>query len=127
MPKLKTWTETDFEVRASTIEDAGQGLFSKVRIQEEENIGYYTGEIIGEDEFHDPERPFSAYVLWICRTHIIVGDGPKANYTRYINHSDTPNVHLVVSSRWKTARFEALRTIDPGEELFFNYGEDYWE
>ena len=31
---------------------------------------------------------------------------------------------LVVSSRWKTARFEALRAIEPGEEIFFNYGED---
>jgi SET domain-containing protein len=33
----------------------------------------------------------------------------------------------VVSTRWKTARFEALRRILPGEELFFNYGDDYWD
>ena len=120
-------TETDFEVRPSTIEGAGKGLFAKTPIAEEDTIGYYTGEVIGENEFHDPERPFSAYVLWVCRTHIIVGEGPKANYTRYINHSDEPNAFLVVSSRWKTARFEALRAIAPGEEIFFDYGEDYWE
>jgi SET domain-containing protein len=65
--------------------------------------------------------------MWVCRTHIILGEGPKANYTRYINHDDTPNAFLVVSSRWKTARFDALRDIKPGEEIFFNYGEDYWE
>ncbi|MDQ8193151.1 SET domain-containing protein-lysine N-methyltransferase [Coraliomargarita sp. SDUM461004] len=127
MPKPQKWTADDFEIRTSTIEGAGMGLFAKHAIAAEDTIGYYTGEIITEKEFHDPERPFSAYILWVCRTHIIVGEGPKSNYTRYINHSDTPNAFLIVSSRWKTARFEALREIQAGEEIFFNYGEDYWE
>ncbi|MEM7791885.1 MAG: SET domain-containing protein-lysine N-methyltransferase [Verrucomicrobiota bacterium] len=127
MPKPKTWTENDFEIRTSTIKGAGRGLFTKVRIRQEDTIGFYTGEIIDEKEFYNPDRPWSAYVLWVCRTHIIVGDGPKANYTRYINHSDKPNAFLIVSSRWKTARFEALRNIAPGEEIFFNYGDDYWD
>lgn len=127
MPKHRTFSEVDFEVRPSTIEGAGLGLFTKVPIAEEDTIGYYRGEIIDEAEFHRPDRPFSAYVLWVTRTHIIVGEGPKANYTRYINHSDKPNAFLVVSTRWKTARFEALRYIEPGEEVFFNYGDDYWE
>jgi hypothetical protein len=127
MPKPKALSASDFEIRTSTVKGAGRGLFTKVPITEEGTIGHYTGEIIGEQEFYDPERPFSAYVLWVCRTHIIIGEGPKANYTRYINHSDEPNAFLVVSSRWKTARFEALRDIEPGEEIFFDYGEDYWE
>jgi hypothetical protein len=127
MPKPKKWTADDFEIRTSTIEGAGMGLFAKHAIGEEDTIGYYTGEVITEKEFNDPNRPFSAYVMWVCRSHIIVGEGPKANYTRYINHDDEPNAFLVVSGRWKTARFEALRNIEPGEEIFFNYGEDYWE
>ena len=127
MPKTKIWTADDFSIRTSTIEGAGRGLFAKHRIEEADTIGYYTGSIIGEKEFYDPARPFSAYVLWVSRNHIIVGEGPLANYTRYINHSDTPNAFLVTSTRWKTARFEALRTIKPGEEIFFNYGDDYWE
>lgn len=127
MPKPTKWTEDDFEIRPSTIEGAGMGLFAKRAMGEEDTIGYYTGEVITEKEFHDPDRPFSAYVMWVCSTHIIVGEGPKANYTRYINHSDEPNAFLVVSTRWKSARFEALRAIEPGEEIFFNYGEDYWE
>lgn len=127
MPKPKIFTEEHFEVRRSTVKGAGNGLFAKVALKEEDIIGYYTGEVIGEDEFHRPDRPFSAYVLWVCRTHIIIGEGPKANYTRYINHSDEPNAFLVVSTRWKTGRFEALHDIAPGEEIFFNYGDDYWE
>lgn len=127
MPKPRICTEKDFEIRTSSIKGAGLGLFTKVPIAAEDTIGYYTGEVIGEQAFHDPERPFSAYVLWVCRTHIIIGEGPKANYTRFINHSSTPNAFLIVSTRWKTARFEALREIAPGEEIFFHYGEDYWE
>ena len=123
----KKWTASDFEIRTSTIEDAGMGLFARHAIGEEDTIGYYTGEVITEKEFHDPDRPFSAYVLWVTKDHILVGEGPKANYTRYINHYDEPNAFLIVSSRWKTARFQALRSIEPGEEIFFDYGEDYWE
>ncbi len=127
MPKTKKWTADDFEIRNSTIEGAGMGLFARHAIGEENTIGYYTGEVITEKEFHDPDRPFSAYVLWVTKDHILVGEGPKANYTRYINHDDEPNAFLIVSSRWKTARFQALRNIEPGEEIFFDYGEDYWE
>lgn len=127
MAKNKIWTAEDFAIRTSTIEGAGRGLFAKHRIDAEDTIGYYTGYTISEADFHDSNRPFSAYVLWVCRTHIIVGEGPLANYTRYINHSADPNAFLIVSSRWKSARFEALRTIEPGEEIFFNYGDDYWD
>ena len=127
MSKIQKWTADDFEIRTSTIEGAGMGLFARHAIGEEDTIGYYTGEAITEKEFHDPDRPFSAYVMWVTRDHILVGEGPKANYTRYINHDDEPNAFLVVSSRWKTARFQALRDIEPGEEIFFDYGDDYWE
>ena len=127
MSKIQKWTANDFEIRSSTIEGAGMGLFARHTISEGDTIGYYTGEVITEKEFHDPDRPFSAYVMWVTKDHILVGEGPKANYTRYINHDDEPNASLVVSSRWKTARFQALRNIEPGEEIFFDYGEDYWE
>ena len=127
MSKIQKWTANDFEIRSSTIEGAGMGLFARHAIGEHDTIGYYTGEVITEKEFHDPDRPFSAYVMWVTKDHILVGEGPKANYTRYINHDDEPNAFLVVSSRWKTARFQALRDIEPGEEIFFDYGDDYWE
>jgi SET domain-containing protein len=127
MSKIQKWTADDFEIRTSTIEGAGMGLFARHAIGEKDTIGYYTGEVITEKEFHDPDRPFSAYVMWVTKDHILVGEGPKANYTRYINHDDEPNAFLVVSSRWKTARFQALSDIEPGEEIFFDYGDDYWE
>jgi len=126
-PKPKIWTKNAFKIKTSTIEGAGKGLFAKQRIEIEDTIGYYTGYIIDEVEFNNPDRPFSPYVMWVSSKHIIVGEGPEANYTRYINHSEEPNAFLITSTRWKTARIEAISTIEPGEEIFFNYGDDYWE
>lgn len=127
MPKVTKWTEADFEVRPSNIPGAGLGLFATVAIKEGDTLGYYTGTVIDGDAMDEEPWVRSKYILWVCQTHVIVGEGPEANYTRFINHSDSPNAFLVVSSRWKTARFEALRDIRPGEEIYFHYGDDYWE
>ena len=124
----KTWTAEAFEVRPSTISKAGNGLFSLAHINLEDTIGYYTGIILDNNDFHDPKCPSSNYFLYLCDNHIILGEGPLANYTRYINHSSKkPNAFLITSTRWKTARLEAIKSISPGEEIFYNYGDDYWE
>ncbi|MCU7801228.1 MAG: SET domain-containing protein-lysine N-methyltransferase, partial [gamma proteobacterium symbiont of Lucinoma myriamae] len=44
-----------------------------------------------------------------------------------INHSSQPNSQFIVSTRWKTVRIEAMREIQPGEEIFIDYGIDYWQ
>lgn len=122
----KTWGAEAFEVRASTIPGAGLGLFARVPIAIEDSIGRYTGESITMEELEAGRFAGSDYILAVTRRHLIVAEGPKANYTRYINHSRDPNAWLVVSNRWKSARFEAVKAIEPGEEIFFDYGELYW-
>lgn len=126
MPKKKrVHTFDSFVVKRSR--GRGKGLFAAVGIRKGETIGYYAGEILRD--WHADREPHrsSRYLMWVCRNHWINGIGPQANYTRYINHSDTPNAELVVSTRWKTARIASLRTIAPGEEIFYDYGDEYWE
>jgi len=126
--KSVTRTAADFEVRPSTIPGANLGLFARTPIRIGDTIGYYTGKIITEEQYENGRYGESLYILWVARTHIILGEGPKANYTRYINHSSArPNTELVVSTRWKTARFAAIRSIREGNEIFFDYGEYYWQ
>jgi hypothetical protein len=43
MPKTKKWTANDFEIRTTTIEGAGMGLFARHAIAKGDTIGYYTG------------------------------------------------------------------------------------
>lgn len=126
MPKPRTFDASHFEVRESTIPGAGKGLFTKVPIEIEETIGYYQGEVITIDQLNQGKYSGSEYLMYVCANHVIVGEGPRANYTRYINHSTKPNAFLVISTRWKTARFEAIRPIKPAEEIFFNYGELFY-
>lgn len=69
----------------------------------------------------------SDYILWVCTDHNILGEGPLSNYTRYINHSEQPNGRFVVSTRWKTARIEAIKKIFPDDEILIDYEPSYWE
>lgn len=124
--RARCHTGDSFEVRPSTIPGAGLGLFAYQPIALEETIGYYAGHVLTQEELWHSPYTGSDYLLYICHNHIIVGEGPQANYTRYINHSENPNAYLIVSTRWKSARFEAIADIAPGDEIFFNYGDIYW-
>lgn len=126
MPR-RTWTADAFEVKPSTIPGAGLGLFALEPMEIEDTVGYYTGEVITEAELIAGKFSGSHYILWVTRNHIIVGEGPNANYTRYINHREEgSNAFLITSTRWKTARFEVIKPIQPGDEVFFNYGDNFF-
>ena len=101
-------------------------MFAERGFEEDEPIGAYTGELITIDELAAGRFSGSDYLLAVTNRHLIVGEGPRANHTRFINHSTEPNALLIVSTRWKTARFVACRRISAGDEIFFDYGELYW-
>ena len=43
------------------------------------------------------------------------------------NHSLEPNAEWEIHDDNNFVRFKALKTISKGEEIFHNYGEEYWE
>ena len=119
----------DFEVRFSSIPNIGKGLFAKTKIYREDTIGNYLGTVLTDEQFYKDRKYYLGnYNVWVCKDCWIWGEGKKANYVRYINHSSKrPNAELVTSVRWKKARIRAIDIINPGEEIFMNYGDDYWE
>jgi SET domain-containing protein len=121
--KPAVWSEADFEVKPSSIPGIGMGLFAKHAIRKGDTIGPYEGRHLTDRQCHRKPWIDSHHLLHVCKDCTIYGE----NYTRYINHSDKPSVHFVVSTRWRTARVEALRNIRAGEELFLDYGPDFWE
>lgn len=48
------------------------------------------------------------------------------DWTSILNHSDTPNLSFTVINRHQIV-FEAIRDIEPGEELTIDYGYDIYE
>ena len=119
----------DFEVRSSSIPNIGKGLFAKTKIYPEDTIGNYLGTVLTDEQFYKDRKYYlGSYNVWVCKDCWIWGEGKKANYVRYINHSSKrPNAELVTSVRWKKARIRAIEMINPGDEIFMNYGDDYWE
>ncbi len=87
----------------------GTGVFATCAIVEGTFIGSYQG---------SPTTVDGTHVLWIDEGHGFRGvDGTGA--LRFLNHSRTPNV-------WFDGRdLYARRDIEPGEELFFDYGEEW--
>ena len=47
---MEIHSENSFEVKESEITNAGNGLFAKVDIMSGETLGYYSGEVITEDD-----------------------------------------------------------------------------
>lgn len=127
MSTRKIWDSEHFDICNSSIVSSGKGLFSKENIQPGDTIGHYTGIVVSDKEVERAPYVDSHYILWVCKDCNIVGEGPLANHTRYINHHKKPNAHFVISTRWKKARIEAITTILPGQEVFIDYGPDFWE
>lgn len=120
-------SEDDFETKESSIPEIGLGLFAKRLVRPGDTIGQYTGIIIDDAQSEVEPYVSSRYLVWVCADCWIVGDSEEGNYTRFINHSKKPNAELVTSTRWKKARIKAIKLIRPGQEVFFDYGDEYWE
>lgn len=96
--------ELPYAVRESAIH--GKGLFASRLIEEGELIGELTGEATDEDGPH---------VLWIVEE-----DGSEhglrgTNDLRFVNHAEGGNAHF------EGTELVAIRDIDEGEEITFDY------
>ena len=101
----------------------GLGLFATKSIKQAAYIATYRGRRISTEESERRERRGAKYMFELNRRWVIDGS-PRWNVARYINHSCRPNAKPVV--RRSQIVFVALRSIEPGEEITYNYGRDYF-
>ena len=100
---------------------SGRGLFAQVRIPK----GSFVVEYIGRPATAKQQRENRGkYLFWTSDTSMIDGNIPT-NVARFINHSCAPNCEVRLRNR--RLYLFALRTIQPGEELSYDYGEEYFE
>ena len=117
MPTLR---KPFFEIRSSLIQ--GLGAFATRRIRKGTRLIEYLGERIthAEADTRYPERAESAHVLlFTVDKRTVIDAGVGGNDARYINHSCEPNCEAVLETR--RVYIEALRTIQAGEELTYDY------
>jgi uncharacterized protein len=109
----------------------GYGLFAGQDLEEGAFVGEYTGLVRHLDRlhpdynaycFHYPTRFFS----W---NYYVIDASQEGNETRFINHSDVPNLRPIclVDRNLLHLVFLASQPISKGSELTFNYGTDFWQ
>jgi len=99
------------QVRRSGVH--GKGVFALQRLAKGEQVIEYIGEII------NPEEPNHTFYFHIDDKHVIDAN-VGGNAARWINHACKPNCEAdEVDGR---IFIKALRHIEPGEELFYDYG-----
>ena len=110
-----------YEIRRSPI--AGRGAFAIKKIRSGTRVAEYTGEIISDDEadrrYPDDESSAHHTFLFAIGWGKCVDASVNGGDAKYINHSCDPNCEAVVEKR--RIYIDAVRTIHPGEELFYDY------
>jgi len=117
------------EVRDSGIH--GRGVYASCFIAKETKIIEYVGELVDKKE--SERRALSqhakslktgdaaVYIFTLSKTYDIDGNVPW-NTARLINHSCSPNCEAWIEGR--KIYIHALKDINQGEELTFDYGFD---
>jgi uncharacterized protein len=112
-------------------DEIGFGVFAAERILPCSYVGEYTGLIQERKTKHIRESNYCIrYTSWPMgrRQHVIDAEN-MGNFTRFINHSDTPNISLV-STYWRGLPrliFLSLQEIPEGTQLTFDYGKTFWK
>ena len=83
----------------------------------------YEGPTITDDELEDRDN---RYLFQLNDTYMIDGSD-LSNLARYINHSCKPNAQAVLTNDETHVTIEAIKRINPGDEITINYGTEYFE
>lgn len=108
----------------------GYGVFTNLALQANSFIGEYTGILRRRFLFSRRENLYCFdYTIGEDKSSSHVIDAQDAsNHTRFINHSFNPNLELVsVDYKGKVhVLLYAAREIAAGEQLCYDYGDEYW-
>ena len=111
------------QVRRSGVH--GKGVYAVRPIAAGESIVEYKGELISWPEAqrrhpHDPADPNHTFYFHVDDARVIDAKY-GGNAARWINHACAPNCESEVADDGRVF-IKALRELQPGEELFYDYG-----
>ena len=110
-----------FEVRHSPIH--GYGVFAARRIRKGTTVIEYLGDRVSHAQadarYEDKDPSDNHTFLFTVDAKTVIDAGVNGNEARYINHGCDPNCES--ATRNKRIFIDAIRTIQPGEELAYDY------
>ena len=119
--------QADLEIRPSSIEAAGNGLFTNVDINEGDDISQFTGRLISKRDANRLTGERSHYLIQLSRGRTLdVYDSDCL--ARFANDSMDDRINAEIQEgNNATCWLVALRDIKAGEEIFCSYGPSYWD
>src|SRR3954469_25173841 len=103
----------------------GLGLFATKPIKKGEKIIRYFGPIL-DSKKKDEDAIENKYLFELTNRWTIDGS-VRENVARYINHSCKPNAESDVKPRKRKVFIRAIKNIEPGDEINYDYGTDYFK
>ena len=103
----------------------GLGLFATRRIKKGTKIIRYFGPILDSKKKKD-DAIENKYLFELNNRWTIDGS-VRENVARYINHACKPNAESDVKPRKRKVFIRAIRNIEPGDEINYDYGTDYFK
>jgi hypothetical protein len=103
----------------------GLGLFATRPIKKGVKIVRYFGPLLDSRKKKD-DAVENKYLFELTNRWTIDGSVRK-NVARYINHACRPNAESDVKPRKRKVVIRAIKNIEPGEEINYDYGTDYFK
>src|ERR1700726_666998 len=103
----------------------GLGLFATQRIKKGTKIIRYFGPLLDSKKKKD-DAIENKYLFELTNRWTIDGS-VRENVARYINHACKPNAESDVRPRKRKVFIRAIKNIEPGEEINYDYGTDYFK
>jgi len=127
-----SYYEAHLEVKPSGIPNAGMGLFTNADIKKGEKIIEYKG-LITTWEGADHQDGDNEFVFYVNEDHVIDASKDDTSLGRYAN--DAKGLRRIKGFKNNSEFMEdglrvfivANKNIKAGEEIFTDYGPDYWK
>ena len=103
----------------------GLGLFATKAIKKGTKIVRYFGPLLDSKKKKD-DAIENKYLFELNNRWTIDGS-VRENVARYINHACRPNAESDVKPRKRKVFIRAIKNIEPGDEINYDYGTDYFK
>jgi hypothetical protein len=103
----------------------GLGLFATKPIKKGAKIVRYFGPLL--DSRNKKHEDIENKYLFELNGRWTIDGSVRKNVARYINHACRPNAESDVSARKRKVVIRAIKNIEPGEEINYDYGTDYFK